>query len=278
MENARNSKSSSQNEERKGKGKRKEKLENNIFVLENEKLQNLSLSSDELNEWTSLNEKRELNHLKLKKGNESIGSFKYSQNKNINELHKAIILKCDTFGTLNVLKNMILGTQKTLLENVKRKEESLSLPVLANSTLKEDGNDSDGDEEGDEKEEEKEREIARVQIVQSGIGSITRDDIEFAEQINESKYDECRIYVFNGEMTNDAWKYWNSLEKEEKEKEKMEKKSEKRAKYHPLKDARKGEKRREGMMRHFDVFYEMEEDIKNWFDSDAILFFKKRHR
>eukprot|EP01084_Bolivina_argentea_P158498 276090_1 len=94
----------------------------------------------------------------------------------INTLNRAIILRCDSIGTLNVLKRIIYETQ-----------------------INNDDND-----------------VEKVKIVEAGLGNVTVDDLEIQEHINSSNEDdECRIYMFNVDLSAAAVKYYQKLMKEE---------------------------------------------------------------
>jgi len=104
----------------------------------------------------------------------------------INDINKAIILRCDSLGSLNVLKQIVYAMESSS---------------------------SSSSHEG----EEDENMGKRVKIVESGIGNVVTNDLELQEQINENEEDECRIYMFgsNVDLTKSGLKFYQELMRNE---------------------------------------------------------------
>ena len=128
----------------------------------------------------------------------------------VNELNKGIILRCDSIGCLNVLKQIIQQTHNT-------------------------------------------KSGEKVKIVECGLGNVTKNDLERQEDINTcNEFDECRIYMFNVDLSNGAIRYYQQLMKKEFNHQII---SLKKAKYLAETDE---------TIKRFDVFTDLQNDLYQW--------------
>ncbi|ETO20604.1 translation initiation factor IF-2 [Reticulomyxa filosa] len=137
-------------------------------------------------------------------------------------LHKAVILRCDTHGSMTVLKRIFMQSQVS--------GELSSTP------------------------------FDRVKIISSRIGDVTKDDLELCETINQSRHnDECRIYMFNVQMTADGKKWLRNQTQQKQDKKtsssKLSQQSSAKSSF---------AQKYKNIIRSFNVYYEAEKDIYNW--------------